>query len=756
MNEFLDRLERAYRWLLIAPVILPVVVWSGLIYPYLVPKTLLFYALSLAAVAAFGILAAYGRSFFWPRLSRWEARIPIALLALAYIASYAGVDFYRSFWSLFIRGDGLLMLTCAVASFYLILLSADRAFFALLTRATAVIGSFVAIYGIGEWLINGGRIGSLLGNAAFFAGYLGIALFATLIAAEQLTRARRAVARIGAGLQALAIILTATRGTLLALGLALIVFLVYISFRKPEPPEAKNGVRPGRAARSAPFFASGGAGWARIALIALIIIAGLFAAFRSTLARSSFSPIARIASIGVNDPDVASRLFIWRNMTGELAKSPWLGVGAEHVDVLFNHFYDPTQISEEWFDRSHNAFLDYAAQYGIGGLLLYLALIASFFTAALRLRKRGEHRVAGLAALLALVYAAQNFFVFDTISSFWLMLALLAAALALAGGEAPRTARALPAWTRLAAWPAACVLILLIIPVSVAPARAAYGLAHGYVYGLVDVPKEAEYFYRGYALGTYGDLEYGYTAYDAYSNKQLGRLSGDAFRQAYELTASLLRQNFERYPYDARTALYLAQVLSLAPPEAGAEGNLLANALERAIRLSPKRAQPWYILANLSIGEANKYPPKSPERAAGYAAARDILEKYVALVPTLSTPHFVLAELYFAIGDIALAKTEAARGDARYKADLQTAERAALLYERMQDWQNAAVYLQRVVDYDNSNYNSYYDLAKVKYMLGDHAGSLRIVEDLRAIHPDILGTDQNFLTAVTDYEQTQK
>ncbi len=86
--------------------------------------------------------------------------------------------------------------------------------------AVAGVGSLVAVYGIGEWLLGGGRIGSLLGNAAFFAGYLGITVFATLAAAESLSLVWRRAAYAGAVMQVIAIILTATRGTILALAVA--------------------------------------------------------------------------------------------------------------------------------------------------------------------------------------------------------------------------------------------------------------------------------------------------------------------------------------------------------------------------------------------------------------------------------------------------------------------------------------------------------------------------------------------------------
>jgi O-antigen ligase len=692
MNKFIGSVERAYPWLLLSPVILPVVIWGGFIYPYLVPKTLLFYTLSLLSLGAFVFLAAYGRPFFWSRLARKEAWIPAALLVLAYVASVFGVDFYRSFWSLLVRGDGLLMLSCAVVSFYLILLSADRAFFERLARAAAVVGSIVAVYGIGEWLMGGGRIGSLLGNAAFFAGYLGVTFFATLIAAQNLSESWRRAAHIGAGLQVLAIVLTATRGTILALGVAMLVALVHLATRASGKKRS----------------------WAAGLLLALVALSGLFIAFRSELATVPFAPVARIATISTTENDVASRLFIWKHMLSEIQKAPILGVGAEHIDTLFNRFYDPTQINEQWFDRSHNAFLDYAAQYGIGGLLLYLALIASFVTTASRFARRGDRPTAGLFVLLAITYAVQNFFVFDTVSSFWLLLALLAALLAISDEETSREVLPLPSWTRPASWVFAVVLVFVIGSVSVRPALAAYDLSQAYKYQLVDVSREVSYLSHGMILGTYADLEYGYQAYDMYANNQVNFLTGQARIDAYQAAHSILAANFERYAYDGRTALYLAHLLSLAPEGITIDRSVLSVALDRAIRFSPKRSQSWYVLANLSISNANTYPASSAGRIAGYTAARDILSRYITLVPTLSAPHFVLAELLHASGSTQAAMAEAAKGKEYYKGDLETAKRAVSYYETVLDLPNAAFFLTEVLQMEPANAGAASDLKKIQ------------------------------------------
>ena len=724
---------KAFPWLLIAPVILPVVVWGGLIYPYLVPKTLLFYALELVSLGAFALLAAHGYAFYWNRLGRKTAWVPMALLVIAYVASIFGIGFYHSFWSDFVRGDGLLMLSLAVASFYLILLSADRRFFERLLHAVALMGTVVAVYGIGEWLVyGGGRIGSLLGNAAFFAGYLTIALFATLASARTLHPSWHRAATAGAVLEVIAIVLTATRGSMLALGVVCIVSLGYFAWK-------------GKGARRS---------WSAGTLVALVVLAGLFVGFRSELAQAPFQPVARIATASFSSPDIASRLFIWQHMVGEIAQRPWLGVGAEHVDVLFNQFYDPTQIGEQWFDRSHNAFLDYAAQYGIGGLILYVLLIAGFFVAARRFAARSEKCYASLFALLAVAYAVQNFFVFDTVSSFWLLLALLSAALAASDDGSRAEPLSFGPMARLLSYPFALILIALIIPVSVRPALAAYDLAHGYALELVSPTQSAAYMQAGMALGTYGGLEFGYESYDMYANHAYGTLTGQSLTTAYQSAESILAAEFEQYPYDARTALYLAQVLSIAPPGVSVDQALLSAAIARAVKESPKRPQPWYLLVNLAISEANTHPIGSAARAAGYAAARDLITKYIALVPTYSEPHFVLAELLQASGDAAGAAQEAASGKQYYASDLNTAVRAAGYYEGVQDWPDAAFFLKEVAQFDPANYAMRYDLAKVEFLLGDKAASEQVVIELRALDPAILSTDPNFLSAITAYEQS--
>ena len=88
--------------------------------------------------------------------------------------------------------------------------------------------------------------------------------------------------------------------------------------------------------------------------------------------------------------------------------------------------------------------------------------------------------------------------------------------------------------------------------------------------------------------------------------------------------------------------------------------------------------------------------------------------------------------------------------------EIGAARPAVKYYIATGDWRNAARFLSDLINIAPLDYNVLYDLAKVTYLAGDKAASLRIVEKLRTDNPEILGTDQNFLNAITAYEQSKK
>lgn len=728
-----NRIYRVFIVFLLAPIIAPMLYVGGMLYPYVTPKTLLLRGLAVILAALFTYLVIAGRAFFWQRLKYFQTWIPGILLFVAYATSLLGIDFYHSFWSTFDRGDGLLTLTACVTFFYLVVLSADGSFLSKLYKGVAWVGSAAALYGIVQWVQTtsgvdmpliaeqSGRIGGTFGNAAFLASYLGMVFFATLAAAPLYKKPWNYMLYGGAVLQVLAIVLTATRGTLLALALVGLAALVYAAWK------ARGTYR---------TYARGG-------LVALMVAAGLFFAFRAQLAHSPLEPIRRVASISLNDPTVSSRLFVWREMLAQSMERPLLGVGAEHIDVLFNKVYDPGAIAEQWFDRSHNAFLDYIVQFGIVGLLLYVALIVGAGLEGWRLFRK-EKQPAFL--LLVAVYAIQNFFVFDTAITLWLLLVLYAAAIAKNNASVATAACAFPAKNMVAAGVGALLLVPLVWVV-VQPLRANMYLAEGYTYHVADVNKAVASMQKGLSLGTYADLEYGYQAYSMYADHQLAALKDTELLAAYTYAHHLLVQNATTYPYDARTVLYLAHVIDAAPAGVVIDNAALTTLLEKVIDLSPNRSQAWYLLSNISIRQANEAKTQK-EKMRLYQEAIQTLTTYAEKVPTLDEPRFILASLYFAVGDTKTAAIWADQGLPLYKGSAQVAQRAAGYYIKMEDWPRAAQFLKDVVAAEPADYPVVYDYAKTSFLAGDKAKALEIVAMLRQKAPGLVETDPAFMKAL--------
>lgn len=736
-------LSTIFSLLLLVPAIAPLFFFDGLLYPYLAPKSLAIRGVGILALGAFLALALSGGQFYIDRLRYWASWVPGALLVFAYVSSAFGVDFYHSFWSLFDRGDGLLTLTALTGFFYFTLLRADKDFMNRTLRVISWVASFVAVFGILQWIQEGsgmniplipephGRVSSTLGNAAFMASFLGLTVFVTLIVAPMLRGRMRTAAYTSAILQLVAILASATRGSLLALLGAAGLSLLYVAWQGSDEYRTR----------------------ARAALAILVVCAGLFIVFRSQLANIPFSPVSRLASISLADATVESRLFIWKHITGEALKHPVLGVGAEHIDTVFNEIYNPTLIREEWFDRTHNAFLDYLVQYGIPGFLLFVLLLILFARESLHLAcsaSSEDAHMGKLFILLLFVYAAQNFFVFDTASTLWLFLVLFAFALAVRSDALPRALR--PIMPRTAALSIGAACALLIIPVSFVPLRANMLLADGYAYHVFDIRRSVSSIEKGYVLGTYANLEYGYQLYEMYTERQMTMLGAEDRLLAYRLARNILAENYARYPYDGRTAVYYAHVLDVAPTEERPDEFLVREVLERAIQLSPLRLQPRYLLANIEIRKGDAALPGSAARRAGYDAGIQILREYTDMLPNLAEPRYIIATLYQSMNEPVVAADWAADGLTVYRPDANTARRAARYYINAEDWKNARRFLADVVSIAPADYPLTYDLAKAEFLAGNTERAKEIVGELREKAPGLVETDPAFLRAIDEVQ----
>lgn len=724
-NFMIDKIRQ---WALLAPALIPLVYLDIFFYPLVATKAFFFRIAITVAVLAGTYFLYKGGKIHADRLKSFWAWIPAALLLVAYATSIFGIDFYHSFWSVFDRSTGLLAMTYGTLYLYLLVLFVSKDFIWKFLKLTAGVASIAATYAIIQWLgdVSGisiplfleadGRIGGTVGNAAFLAGYLGLTFFLTLIVAKKSAKADWYYA--GAVIQLIAIILTATRGTILALLAMLGIAFLYAAI--------KGSGRVKKVAIAGVF-------------VGLAALSGFFV-FRESLQNVQFEPVRRIANIGVDDATTSSRLFVWENTLSRALERPFTGYGAEHIDYVYNQFYNAGDIVEQWFDRSHNLYLDYFVQYGVLGLVLFLLFVAGLFRFALKTRREDEY-MGNLLLLLVGTYVLQSFFVFDTINTLIALFPLFAFSLYKEGeGEAGNA---------LMKGEAAITSGLVLIGMYFAVLQPAYlnlQLGQSYLHHVVDAEKYAASFTKGFNPNAFTDLEFGYQAYEMYTGRQQNAFSGEERVIAYQVAYDALSANTKKYPYDARTFVYLGHVLEARPVgvEYSEEENL--KILHDAIELSPGREQPYYMLANIYIAKGNV--ATGVEREGLYQTAIDTVEGYRQLVPNIAEAYLVLSELYRVTGDPVKAEEAFIEGLEKYKGDAADARRIAGRLLAQNKISEARPYLETVYRERPTDYVAIFDLAKIRFIENDIDGAVELVELVQLNQPNLLGTDPAFIQSL--------
>jgi len=161
-----------------------------------------------------------------------------------------------------------------------------------------------------------------------------------------------------------------------------------------------------------------------ITVIAVIVI---FLGARNTDYVKNNSTLSRFAEISWSNVNGQARQLVWPMAIKGFQEKPILGWGQEGFNYVFNKYYDPGMYGQEsWFDRAHNAPLDFLVAGGILGFLSYLGL----FGVALFLLwfKRNNISITERALLTGLFagYLFQAIFVFDNLISYIMFFTTLA------------------------------------------------------------------------------------------------------------------------------------------------------------------------------------------------------------------------------------------------------------------------------------------------------------------------------------------
>lgn len=137
------------------------------------------------------------------------------------------------------------------------------------------------------------------------------------------------------------------------------------------------------------------------------------------------------SSLNLEQPDVESRMLIWKKTLKMFTEYPFLGTGIGTFSVVYPKYISSDKFTEYVFN-AHNEFLHIAATMGSLGILSYLWLLATFFWIGMNLLRKiqdGYWRNLNVGLISGCVgYTIQNQFNFGVVSVityFWVTMGLV-------------------------------------------------------------------------------------------------------------------------------------------------------------------------------------------------------------------------------------------------------------------------------------------------------------------------------------------
>ena len=431
-------LKSITRFFALAPIfILPfftLIVANSYFFPFITGKAFYFRILVEIAFLAWAVLA-FMDAKYRPKCNSLTIAVT-AFTVVALVADLLGANPIRSIWSNFERMEGWMTIVHLWMLFMVMVYafgSGDnsRKLWQNWMKVSLVSAVLVAGYGFSQlfgWTgisQSATRVDASLGNAAYMAVYMllsaGFAIYLLLeLRVQRVAKGFKFSAlewlyAILALVFSFILIETATRGTMLGLAGGIVITLIaYSVFGKGVSKLSRQ--------------ISGG-------IVGLLVILGIvFVLARNSPVIQKYEPLQRLASISLSNTESVSRLYIWGMALTGFEQRPVLGWGQENFNYVFNANYNPKMWNQEqWFDRAHSVYIDWAINGGIVGLLAYLALYVFFLFSVWK----STLTIAEKSALTGVLagYAVHNIFVFDNLASYVFFFAMLAFAASLKKAE---------------------------------------------------------------------------------------------------------------------------------------------------------------------------------------------------------------------------------------------------------------------------------------------------------------------------------
>lgn len=394
---------------------LPFIVSTSLFFPFIVGKNL-FFRVIVDIVLIIWLASCFQDVSLRPKWSCITGIFAGFVLWVG-IADFAGIDPLRSFWSNFERMEGYITILHLFALFLVSAQSMSKDLWYQLMGWSVVISGFTWLQGMVEHLKDTFfRIDGSFGNATYFAAYAMVHVFFAALLAFRYKTSRWVWIVLGF-LNLTTIFFTGTRGALIGVaGGAVLASILYLIFEWKNKTVRYSG----------------------LSVIAFVVIAviGLGLAKNTHFIGSSpvLSRFGQLAHYVITFDikgmlaDVGrSRTVIWGIAWEGVKERPIVGWGQENFVQVFSNHYDPNIFDQEqWFDRTHNVFLDWIIASGFPGLFGYIGIFAAILWYVWK-RKEFELYEKILLSGMVLAYFIHTFFVFDNITTYIFIMLIFAA-----------------------------------------------------------------------------------------------------------------------------------------------------------------------------------------------------------------------------------------------------------------------------------------------------------------------------------------
>ena len=374
---------------------IPLYIGGSFYFPFIFPKIWLF-QLVIEIILFFYVILALKGAQFRPKWNLVIGAVSLLTLILA-VTGFTGIDAFRSFWGNTERMSGIIAWFHFVA--FAVILSGVlktekewRKFFGIADFVSGLAFLYVLAQYLGAgwvWLPHSqiGTIGNadLLGSYAIFSAFFALYLWK----APNIVKFNYfwpAVFFMNIG----TLYFAGSRGAMLGFGAGIFAFMFFSVLKNKENLKI----------------------WGMIIGGLIVVYGAIFMMRDANFVRNSYQ-LSRITRVSIQDTTVQQRFTEWGIAWSAFLTRPIFGYGPNNYLYLHNIFLNPRVyiLQETNFDRAHNAYLDYASMSGILGFLGYIFLIGVLFWVFLKNKSWPF-------ASLAVAYAVQSFFVFDSPASY--------------------------------------------------------------------------------------------------------------------------------------------------------------------------------------------------------------------------------------------------------------------------------------------------------------------------------------------------